>query len=378
MKKVAIDCRLIGKEISGIAKYLLMILKGLQQKKDHSFEICLIASSEGHERSQITVLLGDVPFNIITVKTKPFTVKEQFLLPDVLKNNKIDIFYSPYFCIPFVCDAKTITTFHDLIPILYPQYVSGTKKGKYNKLFRLANYLAVKRSAHIVVVSETTRNDFFKHYGLEYDSKVSVVYEGVETFPVRDVAVSKKVHVFSEKKPFILYVGRQDPYKNISNLLRAFQKVREKIYGVNLVIAGKKDPRFFPGLFEEARRLKLSNSISFTGYVNEAELELLYSHASALVNPSLYEGFGLTPLEGFLRGCPAIVSKIPINEEILDTSALYINPSDPGDIAEKITVFLKNEVERNSYIQRGKERIQGFTCIKAAEHLLEVFEKCMR
>ena len=377
MKKIAIDCRLIGKEISGIAKFLLMILKGLKEIPDLPYEICLIVREYGPEVQTMQSLFGDIPFPILTVKTDPFTVKDQFLLPDTLKNNQIRLFYTPYFGIPFVCDAKTVSTFHDLIPIIHPELISGTRKGKYNKLFRLVNYLAVRRSSHIVVVSETTRKDFFRHYGISYDAKVSVVYEGIERLPRTDLSVSKKIRIITDKKPYILYVGRQDPYKNIGNLLRAVKRVREKIYGLKLVVAGKKDPRFFPKIYEHAKLLHIDNVVNFTDYVNEAELELLYSHAVLLVNPSIYEGFGLTPLEGFLRGCPAAVSKIPINEEILDVSAQYFNPHNISDMAEKITYLLKNEDERKAFIKKGKERVRAFSCLTAAGHLLDVFHKCL-
>jgi glycosyltransferase involved in cell wall biosynthesis len=375
MTNVAIDCRLLGREFSGIAKFLVMMIKGLQEISALPFDIRLLVSEGQSETALLKSLLGDLRFPALTVRTKPFTIKDQFLLPDVLKNNKIGIFYTPYFGIPLVCDAKTISTFHDLIPVMHPEYVAGTAKGRYNRLFRFVNALAVRRSHHIVVVSETTRNDFFLHYGIHLDSKVSVVYEGVEKLPGAVFPVSRDVRVFSEKKPYLLYVGRQDPYKNIPGLLAAFQRLRDKIYGVNLVIAGKKDPRFFPQLRLQTQQLKISNAVCFTDRVNETELDVLYSGAAALVNPSFYEGFGLTPLEGFLRGCPAAVSKIPVNEEILDVAALYFDPRDPSDMEGKLAVLLREESTRRDVAEKGKERVKVFSCRKAAEHLVEVFIK---
>ncbi|MCK5707552.1 MAG: glycosyltransferase family 4 protein [Candidatus Aureabacteria bacterium] len=379
MKKVAIDCRLIGKEISGIAKYLLMMLKGLIEIGDLPFDISLIVNDPKEDKKRLLSYLGldHIPFKIIHSTTKVFSIKDQFLLPDLLKNNKIDVFYSPYFGIPFVCDARTISTFHDLIPILHPVYVAGTRKGRFHTLFRILNYLVVKRSRHIVVVSETTRNDFFKHYGISYESKLSVVYEGIEALKTSQ-QISNNVEKAVTKKPYILYVGRQDPYKNLTGLLKAFKEVKDKIYGVNLVIAGKKDPRFYPELFELLKRLNLDRSVSFTGYVNEADLELLYSNAKLLVNPSKYEGFGLTPLEGFLRGCPAAVSNIPINKEVLENSVLYFNPDNVKDMAEKLSVFIQSESERTIYVERCKQKVLNYTCKKAAQSLLEVFAKTLK
>jgi glycosyltransferase involved in cell wall biosynthesis len=375
VKRVLIDSRFIGGEISGIAKFLLMMLKGLSSAARKDIRFFLLAEDEAESRRLIRGHLGETDFSFIEASCRPFSFREQFVLPRVLRKNGIDIFYTPYANIPFFSGVRSICTFHDLIPLLHPEYVAGTRKGRYSALFRLFNYLAVRRSHSIVVVSETTKKDFVGYYGEGVAEKVCVVYEGIESMPRASLPVSESIQSVSRQGPYVLYVGRQDPYKNIVSLIRAFAEVRRAFRDIRLVIAGKKDMRFFPQIEEEARRGAGPEAISFAGFVNEAELDILYSRARLLVNPSLYEGFSLPPLEAFLRGCPAVVSRIPVHEEVLGDSAVYCDPHSIGDIAEKIKSLLASEGERKKYAEKGRERIRPLTCARAAQALLQVFEK---
>ena len=165
------------------------------------------------------------------------------------------------------------------------------------------------------------------------------------------------------------------PYKNLERSLEAFALLNLKEY--KFVIGGKKDPRFFPRVRKKVDALSLKDRVVFLDYVPEENLPHLYSEAAAFVFPSLYEGFGLPPLEAMACGCPVVVSNTASLPEVCGNAAYYVDPYDVENIAEGIYKVIMNQTLRQNLIKKGLERAKFFSWEKSAEEHLKVFREVL-
>ena len=374
-RKICVDCRFLSENITGIARFTLMFLKGILNpacSEKNSFKFILLLK-KGTEAVLNEYVKGG--FDYFIFEGEPFGFYEQFYLPWFILKENIDLYYSPYTNIPFFSGAKKVITIHDLIPLTNPEYVKGTKKYKFRKIFEFYNRIAVDKADAVLTVSKKSRKDILNIFGDNYREKVKVVKEGVEILKTNQPVSENIANICSKK--YILYVGRQDPYKNILSLIKAFSLLSENFSDLFLVITGKKDERFFPEIKSEIEKLHLDDYVFFTDFINDEELDCLYKNAVCLVNPSFDEGFGLTPLECVIRGCPYCVSDIEINREILKDSALYFNPENIEDIANTIKRYIVDENLRKSYCEKGKKIAKIYTPENMAGDILKVFKNVL-
>ncbi|MBN1211032.1 MAG: glycosyltransferase family 4 protein [candidate division Zixibacteria bacterium] len=210
-----------------------------------------------------------------------------------------------------------------------------------------------------------------KKYNLSHLEKVKIIYYGS---PLEGKRIQNKTEEQNGKH--ILFVGNVKPHKNIRRLVAAYKILREK-YGVSLplLIAGeyKNFRTGIPGFEEEINKSTLRKSIKFTGKISDDELYELYREASVLVLPSLYEGFGLPPLEAMSFGCPVVVSKAASLPEVCGEAALYIDPLNIEDIADKINQVLTDGLLRKALINKGFARLKKYSWKKAADEYIQQF-----
>lgn len=202
-------------------------------------------------------------------------------------------------------------------------------------------------------------------------NNIYTVYNGVNNFwrEFRDKDSN-------DLKPYIVYVGNVKPHKNLISLVKAFEKVKNEIPH-NLVIIGKKEG-FITGDQEVIKYAeKLQDRIKFTGFVDNETLQGYIANAQALVFPSLYEGFGLPPLEAMACGCPVIVSNVASLPEVCGDAALYVDPYSPEDIAEKIKLLLSDDKLREELRRKGLERATMFSWEKCAQETIKVIEEVL-
>jgi glycosyltransferase involved in cell wall biosynthesis len=177
---------------------------------------------------------------------------------------------------------------------------------------------------------------------------------------------------------FLLFVGNVKPHKNLINLLRAYEILLQSRKDYELVIVGKKEG-FITGdkeVFEFVEGNKLLNEhIIFTGHIENRELYNYYRKASVFIFPSLYEGFGLPPLEAMICGCPVIASDLTAIPEICGEAVLYINALDPADIADKINLIIDDKSLRDEFIQKGNKQVTKFPLTKFSHNLKEVIKE---
>ncbi len=253
---------------------------------------------------------------------------------------------------------KQIVTIHDLAFLRNPKWFSKT----FYLYYRFLIPKIVKNSQKILTVSYFSKNEIMELLHIP-QTKIEVIYNAVD--------VKFHFNPNAKKKKYILTVSSIDPRKNLKNLILAYKKLSPKDY--KLIIAGSKNKIFNNTDFREA--INGVPGIEFTGHVNDKKLVKLYQEATLFVFPSLYEGFGLPPLEAMACGTPVIVSKTASLPEVCGDAAYYVDPHDPDNIAKGIKDVLYNKELQNQLIAKGFARVKMFEWKNSVEKLLKIINE---
>jgi glycosyltransferase involved in cell wall biosynthesis len=281
---------------------------------------------------------------------------EGFELPRRLKGARIDLYYSPSYLLPFFRGAESeVICVHDLAWRIFPR----------SKSLRFRSYMnarlpsALRRANRIVSVSVATADDLTREYGDGLADRIRIVHNGVDL----DVFSpgGNPGRRFSEE-PFLAVVGNQDPRKNLGTLLDALPAFRARIRPCRLVMVG-------PG----ATPRPSPPAVDFVGYLDDVDLVDLYRASMMVVQPSLYEGFGLPVLEAMACGTPVACADIPVFREIAGDCARFFNPRDAASIADTMAELASDEVGRADLARRGRVRAEQFSWAKSATKLQQVF-----
>ncbi len=380
--KIAIDARWIFPEISGIGVYtreLITNLTAIDRKNDYF----LIFSDNNPVAALKNKLNNKLPdnFHILMVDFGIFSIKNQLKLPRILKQNNIDIFHSPNYMIPLLAfprnksgKTKCITTIHDVIPMIFPHHAPKSLKSRIFPVFVFLMREVGKRSDIIITDSKSSASDIIKHLKIPEASskKIKVIYCGKGS-NYKPVSKQEKIEKNNFKK--ILYVGRSDPYKNLTVLIKAFALALKKLdNNAKLIIAGSPDKRYPEGR-ELTRSLNLQNNIVWTGYLSDEDLVRTFQTADLLVHPSQYEGFGLPVLEAMACGIPVISSNASSLPEVGGDAVLYCPPNDIEQYAENIVNVLNNKELAKELSEKGIKQAAKFSWRKTAQDTLDVYEK---
>ncbi len=372
--RIGIDARFYGPIGKGLGRYTERLIQNLEKvADDHEFVIFL--RKENFDEYQPK----SPRFRKVLADFGWYSLVEQIRFPSLMRREGIELMHFPHFNVPVLTPCPFIVTIHDLILFRYPTIRATTLHPvlyafKY-AAYRLTIGLAVRRAKKIIAVSEFTKNDLLKTFRLSPD-RVAVTYEAAELPEVK----SQKSKVKSEiRKAYFLYVGNAYPHKNLEALLRAFKDLRDDHLDAQLVLVGKSD-YFYDRLRAEADRLGLlaGNDAIFYGYADDAELETLYRNARAYVFPSLFEGFGLPPLEAMLRGTPVVSSNATCLPEILGDAAAYFDPKDRNDMRRAMKAVFQDEALRERLIASGTARVARYdwaTCAKQTYALYHAYTR---
>ncbi len=288
-----------------------------------------------------------------------------------------DVLYSPTPSLPLYHPCRIVTTVHDVIPLVEKDY-SGFL---WRVAFKRQCSYAVKYAHRIIAISESTKSEITKFFDVNAE-KISVIYQAYDSDiykPENDSLKIKRVNQrYSIFSNYILYVGTLNPHKNIERLVQAFGRLKAvgKIEH-KLVIAGKS------GLHHEriikmASQLALEKEIIFTGYVPRSDLPVLMSGADLFVFPSLYEGFGIPPLEAMACGVPVVVSDSYSLPEVVGDAAVMVDPYNVESIANGIYEVLSNAEFNSQLRKKGLERAKLFSWEKTARETLQLLEDVYR
>jgi len=277
---------------------------------------------------------------------------------------KLDLFHNiVQYPIPTSISNNYAVTIYDLIPILYPSYVTPF----YAWQSRAYLPLVLRKASLILSISEYTKQDIVRKYHIE-PNKIRVTPLGVSDHfhPSTQFEIQSLRKRYNIHNPFILFVGAIEPKKNISTIIKAFHKVKQKNPEIELVIAGKKSWKY-QEVFSLVDSLKLNEKVHFLQFVPYDDLPTLYSAASVFVFPSNYEGFGLPPLEAMKCGTPVIVSKRSSLPEIVGSEGIMIEPENYEDLAVKILNIITDESTQVEHIAYNLARSKEFTWERCAE-----------
>jgi glycosyltransferase involved in cell wall biosynthesis len=356
---IAINGRFLSRPVTGVERYAIELVKAIDQ---------LIENGEiRSDRYSFTLL---APKNIKDdLKFKNIRLKKVGILKGHLwEQLELPLYVRNGFLIN-LCNAgpalkkNQFVTIHDASVYGYPQAYSLFFRLWYKILFKLIGNFSRK----IITVSAFSLNELVRYCKINRE-KISFIHEGKEHILslVSDSALMARLEI--GKRPYILAVSSLSPNKNFAAIIRAIEILGEADF--DIVIAGGVNSRVF-----RRTNLKSSSFVRYTGYVTDAELKALYENAHCFIYPSFYEGFGLPPLEALACGCPVIVSGTASLPEVCKDAALYCDPHNPADLAEKITRLMKDDNLRNSMKLLGLKRAAELSWSKCAREMIGEIEK---
>jgi glycosyltransferase involved in cell wall biosynthesis len=300
---------------------------------------------------------------------------EEYYFPESLKNNSIDIYHVPQngIGLPSKKSCIYISTIHDLIPYVMPETVG---KG-YLKRFISAMPQIVQNSNTIITVSEFSKKDIIRIFNVEED-KIKVTPLAAENYfnPMdKDKAKFFLKNKYNISSDFILYVGGFSPRKNVRSILLAFSRIYKNLskeYKVLILGSANDDHSYLISLCDT---LNIIDNVIFTGYVPYEDLPFFYNSCSVFVYPSLYEGFGLPPLEAMSCSVPVITSNLSSIPEVVGDAALLINPFDTEELKSAMETVLEDPVISKKLSEAGYARSKLYSWKKTAEETLKVYKE---
>ncbi len=296
---------------------------------------------------------------------------EQALQPWAVHRAKVDLLHSPAFVGPLVGACPLVVTVHDLSFLFFPQNFRSLNRS-YLGLF---TRLSVRRAQRVVAVSESTKRDLVQYYGLS-PAKIDVVHNGVDSafrpLPADQVAAFRRQAGLPDR--FLLFVGTLEPRKNVVRLIEAYARLPKE--RPPLVLVGGKG-WLYDQIFARVEALNLASQVHFAGYVLAEDLPLWYNAADLFVYPSLYEGFGLPPLEAMACGTAVITSTASSLPEVVGKAGLMVDPADTEALAAAMEQVLTARDIREQMQAEGLARAQGFSWEKSAQRTVDSYRRAL-
>jgi len=347
-KTLVINARFLTQQVTGVQRFAIEISKVLMNE----FDSVIFVSPKNIKNKEIAEQLKVQTFGKFTSH-----IWEQIELPAFLKKIKNPLLLNLCNTAPLLFN-RNIVCLHDLAFAIEPLWFSKSFRTLYNFLIPKL----VHKSLKVLTVSEFSKKSIISTYKIAPE-KIIVVYNAVtDIFKVKE----NKGKYYNNN--FVLTVGSLDPRKNLVRLVLAYKKLNRK--NLDLIIVGSSSKVFA----NDELKILINNTagVKLTGFVDDKELVKLYQEACVFVYPSLFEGFGIPPLEAMKVGCPTVVSNTTSLPEICGNASLYVNPLDVEDIKSKIEQILDNDFLRNDLKQKGIQQAQKFNWKNSAKIIYNV------
>ena len=304
--------------------------------------------------------------------SRPYSLAEQVMLPARLVMQNVSLLHEPHYVLPPLVPCRAVVTIHDCIHLMFPQYLPNRFAYGYA---RATLWAATKRAERIFTVSETSKADILRYCDVPAE-RIIVVYNAIDdrfAAPPDMEAVERVRERYQLNGPFALYVGNIKPHKNLERLIDAFDLVRRNGYErLELLIIGDQISKY-PRLRRAVDKHKLHKHVRFLGFVADDTLAALYRLATVFVFPSLYEGFGLPPLEAMASGTPVVTSNRSSLPEVVGDAAVLVDPYSAASIAEGIQRVLSDADLRRTLSERGLARAREFSWETSIRRIHEVY-----
>lgn len=364
--KIAFDLRRIGNP--GIGRYMKCLAESISALAPEHEYLCILPHC-GEDLIHAPNAMKICP------KLKYYSVREQFELPRILRRHNVDLLHSPHFLLPLVRPCPAIATIHDVIYLACPEDLPSRAGRLYYKAMMNA---CGRMATRLITDSEFSKKEIVRYLHAD-PAKVEVIYPSVDAGfnRVEDTAQLSAVRArYDLDRDFILCVGIYKQRKNHARLLRAFQRVVKNGSDAKLVIAGPMEEG--ESLLRRlAGELGIAGQVVFTGFVDDNTLCALYSTASGCICPSMYEGFGFTALEAMACGTPVACSSATSLPEVAGKAALYFDPQNVEEMAERISRILGDAQLRTTLIELGHQNLQRFSWTETAMQTLAVYRNAL-
>jgi glycosyltransferase involved in cell wall biosynthesis len=397
--RIAIDARYVADHFPGIGRYIYNLLLGLAALGQPHTLIVLHNPALPNTRHDIAVLARLPSVELVATTARPFSAAEQFAIPRLLRRLRADLYHAPYYVRPYAgLPCPAIVTLYDAIPHLFPSEVSPRAR----LLFDLLTRLAIRSSRRVITISQSASDDLAAAYHVPRERIAVTPLAADSRFrpqPPATIAAARAKYGLPER--YILTLTSNKPHKNLVGLIKAYAQNRRTTEPQNqepqnreldsgapsplhpftpsplhLVIAGHWDPRY-PEARELAGRLGLDAVVRFLPGVAEADLPALLSGAEVFAFPSLYEGFGLPPLEALACGAPVLCGEGSSLPEVVGEAALCVDMHSVAALAAGLAQLLSDATLRKQLCAAGPQRAALFSWRRTAEATLEVYQQVL-
>lgn len=366
--KIGIDIRELERgKMTGIGRFLRnFIAYARRARPQHDFVLY------GNQTSETGLAAGNVQERI---RTEGWTQWwDQVLLPQMANEDGIDIFFSPYIKGPLRVRCPLVVTVHDLMDLVFPEYGSGALS---RWLFKQMAVRVGRRADLILADSQYSADDISRLLGLSRD-KVEVLPIGLEERykPIADVeALALVQRKYGIEGPYLFYLGNFKPHKNVQGLIEVYATLPEDVRAKFQLVLGGREDRWCNERKRLVESLGVAGRVSFIGQVEEGDMPSLFSGAALFVFPSLYEGFGLPPLEAMACGTPVLCSNRTSLPEVVGAAGVLFDPDAKEAWSHALAALLANRVQREEMALQGLERAQIFRADALCERQMQILER---
>ncbi|MEH1928094.1 glycosyltransferase family 4 protein [Nostoc sp.] len=373
--RVAFNARILSSPtLRGWNRYTINLLVELS-----SLDIQLFLYSDSPLHESHLIKLPKDGYQVYVAPPMHYVFWEQYWLPKQCEKDKVDILHCPMnFGLPWSSLCPRVLTLHDAIDQVYyfqdkPWYQQFSLTNIQNKIY---HWIARNQADHIITVSQYSKQDIIKYLHIPKD-KITVIYEAADAGFHKQITQTERLQVRSKYQlqlPYIVYIGGWEKRKNIPFLIKAF--VEANLDGVELVLAGGKDEQR-DTFVELGKSLGIANRLRLLGWVDDADLPVLYAEAICLVYPSEYEGFGLQLCEAMAVGCPVLAARSTCLPEVLGDGGEAFSLSETTELANLLQRLKKDKSYYNNLVNKAKKRSYEYNWKITARQTEEVYKKIL-
>lgn len=363
--RIAIDARKFHD--FGIGTYIRNILAELTHL-DRTTEFIVLCKPD---ECELASELGP-NFRAVPESARPYSIGEQVRVPLALARERVQLLHEPHYVLPALTRCPSVVTIHDCIHLMFPQYLPNRLAAPYA---RASMWVATRKADRILTVSEASKRDILRFFDIPPE-RITVVHNAIDD---RFLSRPDEEHIervrqrYQLDHPFALYVGNIKPHKNIDRLIDAFGRARAQgLDDLRLIIIGDELSKY-PALRQAVHRHRLDKHVRFFGFQPIERLSVFYRLAKVFVFPSLYEGFGLPPLEAMACGTPVVTSSVSSMPEVCGDAALLVDPTDPSAIASGLLRATTDESVRADLVCKGHARARQFSWAESVRRIHGIY-----
>lgn len=363
MARIAVDIQLARTQKTGIGFYVDCLMRALPQSASHHEYLLLEPRRDpsGHNPRDLSA-----PQRLLW---------EQYELPARARHLGAQLIHPAFSATRFPRGAKTVVTAHDIIALLMPHDFSYWSRQFFGRWVPLS----YRWADHILADSEATKHDLIRHLGIPAEKITTVYLAADERYrPIKNRTLIERVKKqFNIPGEYLLHIGTLSPRKNLDLLIEIFPKIAANHQELSLVLAGHKN-WYYETLRKKARDMGVEQRVIFTGYLAEEDKPALLAGALVAPFPSLYEGFGLPPLEAMAMGIPVVASNASSIPEVVGKAGILVDPTDPAAWYQAIDRVVRDKQLRTRLTKLGDQRAKEFTWQKTAQQTVAVYDRVLR